>query len=145
MYQHPQVIRSLGKHHGADAPFIHCFAQMVGDADEQDVLRLRAQVIDGIKQVFSVRAESVPPWRRLTNLDPPGGDPHPPGTPPFARMGPAAGYAYESARTICQLASLPTAHGPNRGRNHLNSFTPQATKFSHDVKVRGSLPGDVTT
>ena len=81
MYQHPQVIRSLGKYHGADAPFIHCFAQMVGDADEQDVLRLRAQVIDGIKQVFSVRAESVPPWRRLKKLDPPGGTPTVPPPP----------------------------------------------------------------
>jgi hypothetical protein len=32
---------------------------MVGDGDEQDELCLRAQVIDGIQQVFGVHAESV--------------------------------------------------------------------------------------
>jgi hypothetical protein len=117
---------------------------MVGDADEQDVLRLRTQFIDGVKQVFRVHAESVPPRCRLKNLDPPGGDPPPPGTPPFARMGPTAGYAYESARTIRSIAGLLTVQGSNLRRSHLNSFTPQATKSSHDVKVSGSLPDPET-
>jgi hypothetical protein len=31
--QHPQVIRSLGERPRIDAPFIHGFAQMVGDGD----------------------------------------------------------------------------------------------------------------
>jgi hypothetical protein len=55
---------------------------MVGDADEQDVLRLRAQFIDGVEQVFRVHAESVPPRCRLKKLRPPRGDPHRPPTPP---------------------------------------------------------------
>ncbi len=41
------MIRSLGEHYRTDAAFIDCFAQMVGDEDEQDVLRLRAKVLDG--------------------------------------------------------------------------------------------------
>ena len=67
------MICSLGEHHRSDAPFIHCFAQVVGDGDEQDVLRLRTQVVDGIEQVFKVRAESVPSRCLLKKLDPPGG------------------------------------------------------------------------
>ncbi len=94
------MFRSLGEQHRTDAPFSYCFAQVVDDGDEQEVLRLPAQVLDGIEQVFRVHAESVLPRCRLKKLDPPGGEPHRTPTPPFARMGPTAGYAYESARTI---------------------------------------------
>ena len=72
-------------------PFIHCFAQVVGDADEQDVLRLRAQVTDGIKQVVRVHAESVPPRCRLKKLDTPGGTPTVPPPPQICGWDPQIG------------------------------------------------------
>jgi hypothetical protein len=81
----------LGEHHRTDAPFIHCFAQMVGDGDEQDVLRLRAQVLDGIEQVFRVHAESVLPRCRLKKLDPPGGSPTVPPPPHLPEWDPQIG------------------------------------------------------
>ncbi len=40
IHQLSQVITNLGEHHGTDAPFTHCFAQLVGNGDEQDLLRL---------------------------------------------------------------------------------------------------------
>jgi hypothetical protein len=45
-------------------------------------------------------AESVPPRCRQKKADPPRGDPHPPGTPPFREMGPTSTDELESARTI---------------------------------------------
>ncbi len=78
----------MGEHHRTDPPFIHCFAKMVGDGDEQDVVRLRAQVFDGVEQVFRVHAESVLSRFRLKKLDPLGGTPTIPPPPRFGRWDP---------------------------------------------------------
>lgn len=47
--QHPQVISSPGEHRRTDTPLVHNRAQVVGDGDEQDVLRLWAQAVYGFK------------------------------------------------------------------------------------------------
>ena len=77
--------------HQSVVPFIHCFAQVVGDGDEQHVLRLWAQVVDGFKQVFRVHTESVTLRCRLKNLAPPGGDPTVPPPPHLPGWDPQIG------------------------------------------------------
>ena len=67
----------------------------LGKRADEVVLRSQAVRVPGLP-----KANKLAAWMQAEKMYALPVDPHPPGTPPFANMGPASGYTYESARTM---------------------------------------------